>query len=128
MPIRHVRTHSHDGAASEDAAADLDATFGHYALKRQAEWWVEAHRFIDAGIKVWQFAYLAPLWEGSRDSMILLRSEELGMKAVKSSRVREEVVPDAAQDNSGGIRASDDVRKCPCCYRPEWCIRSVNSG
>lgn len=59
--------------------------------------------------------------------MTLLRSEELGMKAVKSSRVREEVVPDAVQDSSGGVRASDDVGERPCCYRPGRCIRSVRS-
>ena len=49
------------------------------------------------------------------------------MKAVKSSRVREEVIPDAAQDNSSGVRASDDVREGPCCYRPGRCISSVTS-
>ena len=40
MSIRHVRIHSHDGATLEEAAADLNATLRHYALERQAEWWV----------------------------------------------------------------------------------------
>ena len=59
--------------------------------------------------------------------MSLLRSEELGVKAVKSSRVCEEVMPDTAQDTSGGVRASDDVREGPCCWSPGQCVRIVGS-
>ena len=50
MTIRHVRTHPHNGAALEEAAADLNASIRYDALERQAKRRMETRRLVDAGV------------------------------------------------------------------------------
>ena len=50
--------------------------------------------------------------------MVLLGREELRVEAVEGGGVGEEVVPDTAQDDAGGVGAGDYVGVGPCCCGP----------